>query len=76
MHKLTPVSYKKLQKIFEQEGFRFDRQSGDHLIYVKDGVARAVVIPMYKNVPVFIIQNNLRTARMSKERYFQLLSET
>ncbi|MBI3274050.1 MAG: type II toxin-antitoxin system HicA family toxin [Candidatus Colwellbacteria bacterium] len=75
MPKLTSVSYKKLQKIFEKEGFRFDRQSGDHLIYVKEGISHAVVIPMYKNVPVFIIQNNLRTARMSRERYFQLLSE-
>ena len=73
MHKITPISYVKLQKIFELEGFNFDRQSGDHLIYVKKGVLRAVVIPMYKQVPVFIIKNNLRTAGITRERYFELL---
>jgi hypothetical protein len=28
---------------------------------------------MYDHVPVFIIRNNLRSARMSRERYFELL---
>jgi len=30
---------------------------------------------MYDEVPVFIIKNPLRTARMSRERYFELLGE-
>ena len=75
MPKLTPIHYTKLQKIFEREGFVFDRQSGDHMIYVKPGILRAVVIPTYVEVPVFIIRNNLRTAGMSRERYFELLQE-
>lgn len=73
MPKITPVSYKKLQKIFELDDFKLDRQKGDHLIYEKDGISRAVVIPMYDEVPVFIIKNNLRTAGISRERYFELL---
>jgi hypothetical protein len=32
------------------------------------------VIPKYAAVPVFVIKNNLRTAGMSRERYFELLS--
>ena len=74
MPKITPVSYVKLQKIFELEGFVFDRQSGDHLIYVKRGISRAIVIPIYKEVPVFIIKNNMRTAGITRERYFELLA--
>jgi len=31
------------------------------------------VIPMYREVPVFVIKNLIRTASMSRERYFDLL---
>ena len=54
-------------------GFRFDRQEGSHRSYVKTGVARPVVIPAYREVPVFVIHNNLKTAGISRESYFQLL---
>ena len=46
--------------MFERDGFRFDRQEGDHRIYVKAGVRRPLVIPMYRAVPVFIIKSLLR----------------
>lgn len=73
MTALRPVHYSKLVKAFEQDGFTFDRQRGDHLIYIKSGVIRPLVIPVYDQVPVFIVKNLLRTAGMSRERYFELL---
>lgn len=75
MPAIKPVGYKRRVKVFEQEGFTFNRQSGDHLIYVKPGIKRPVVIPMCDAVPVFIIKNLLRTAGMSRERYFELLEQ-
>ena len=75
MPKLSPVSYKTLSRVFEREGFRCVREEGDHLVYVKPGVLRPVVIPKYTAVPVFIIKNNLRTAGISRERYFELLED-
>ena len=75
MPKLSPVSYKKLAKVFEAEGFRYVRTEGDHMVYTKPGVIRPVVIPMYSAIPVFIIKNNLRTAGISRERYFELLGQ-
>ena len=75
MPKLSPVSYKKLVRVFELDGFRFLREEGDHMVFTKPGVLRPVVIPMYSQVPVFIIKNNLRTAGMTRDRYFQLLSQ-
>ena len=60
----------------KQDGFRFDRQEGDHLIYVKPGVRLPIMIPIYRAIPVFIIKNLLRTSGMSRERYFELLKET
>jgi predicted RNA binding protein YcfA (HicA-like mRNA interferase family) len=73
--KITPVSYKKLTKIFELQGFILSRQKGDHLIYTKPGILRPLVIPMYDEVPVFVIQNLLRTAKISRGKYFELLGK-
>jgi predicted RNA binding protein YcfA (HicA-like mRNA interferase family) len=60
-------------KVFEAEGFRLVRERGDHMVFTKPGVIRPVIIPRYDAVPVFIIKNNLRSAGMSRERYFELL---
>ncbi len=76
MAAIKPVSYQLLVRVFEQDGFTFDRQRGDHLIYTKPDIKRPIVIPMYSDVPVFIIKNLLRTAGMSRERYFDLLKKT
>jgi predicted RNA binding protein YcfA (HicA-like mRNA interferase family) len=73
MAALRPVPYTTLAAVFEREGFVFNRQRGDHLIYTKAGVARPLVIPAYHEVPVFIIKNLLRSAGMSRERYLDLL---
>lgn len=73
MPPLRPVSYKTLTRVFEQDAFVFRRQHGDHLIYTKPGVRRPLVVPTYDEVPVFIIKNLLRSAGMSRERYFELL---
>jgi len=73
MPALRPVHYRTLVTIFERDGFTLSRQRGDHLIYTKDSINRPLVIPMYDEVPVFIIKNLLRTAGMTRERYFELL---
>jgi hypothetical protein len=44
-------------------------------VFTKPGCVRPVVIPKYASVPVFIIKNNLRTASMPRERYFELLNQ-
>ncbi len=73
MAAIRPVSSKVLVAVFERDGFTFLRQRGDHLIYTKPGVKRPLVIPIYQEIPVFIIKNLLRTAGMTRERYFELL---
>lgn len=73
MPKIAAVHYRKIVRMFERKGFVFDRQEGDHLIYVRDDIKRPVVIPMYRSVPVFIILNNLKTAGISREEYLRLL---
>ncbi len=70
----SPSSYQTLIRLFEKDGFTFARTKGDHHIYTKPGVKRPLVIPAYASVPVFIIKNPLRTAEMSRERYFERLA--
>lgn len=72
--KLTPIHYQRLAKVFESAGWHHAGTSGDHMIYKKPGAPRAIVIPKYKTIPVFIIKNNLRTAGISREEYFRLLN--
>ena len=76
MPTLRPVPYARLVRIFERDGFTFRRQHGDHLIYTKPSVKRPLVIPMYQEIPVFIIKNLLRTAGMGRERYLELLGQS
>lgn len=75
MPRITPVNWQVLEKVFLAAGFRFVRQSGSHRSYFKAGIARPVVIPAYDEVPVAIIRNNLKTAGISRDEYFELLEK-
>ncbi|OGI61347.1 hypothetical protein A2645_00750 [Candidatus Nomurabacteria bacterium RIFCSPHIGHO2_01_FULL_39_9] len=71
--KINPIHYKKLIKVFEKDGWVLDRTEGDHMVYVKDGYIRPVVIPCYSEIPIFIILNNIKTAKISRDKYLKLL---
>lgn len=73
--RLTPVDWRTLVKVFQADGFQITRQEGSHIALTKPGVPRPVIIQQGKEIPVFIIQNNLRTAGVSRERYFELLDK-
>jgi predicted RNA binding protein YcfA (HicA-like mRNA interferase family) len=62
--------------VFQRDGFVFvKRTDGSHWIGEKPGVARPIVIPEYDEIGLDIIRANMRTAEMSRERYFKLLRE-
>jgi predicted RNA binding protein YcfA (HicA-like mRNA interferase family) len=73
MPKFAPVDWRTLERVLLAAGFQFARLEGSHRSYLKAGIARPVVIPTYREVPVFIIRNNLKTAGISREDYFRLL---
>ena len=72
---IRPIHYRKLVKVFESEGWEYQRTRGDHMIFTKRGFIRPVVIPKYKTVPIFIIKNNLRTANIDRKKYLDLLKK-
>jgi predicted RNA binding protein YcfA (HicA-like mRNA interferase family) len=75
MPRFTPQHWRTVEAVFLASGFRFVNQEGSHRTYVKRGQARPIVIPAYKEVPVFVIRNNLKTAGLSREEYFALLEK-
>jgi len=46
------------------------------MVLIKEGIRRPVIISIGKEVPVFIIRNDLRTAGISREEYLRLLNDT
>lgn len=76
MPRITLIPAKRLKRVFEKAGFRCARTEGDHFVYTKRGVIRPIIIPDWPEVPVFIIRNNLRSAGISREEYFDLLQKT
>jgi predicted RNA binding protein YcfA (HicA-like mRNA interferase family) len=75
MPRIAPIPYRKLIRVLELEGFTLVRERGDHMVFSKPGVLRPVVVSRYDPLPIFIIRNALRTARISRERYFELLEK-
>jgi len=73
--KIRPTHYQVQAKVFEMVGCVYSRTKGDHLIYHYPGAIRPVIIPKYREVPVFVIKNNMRVIGMSREKYFELLEK-
>jgi len=73
MPRINPIHYRKIVRVLEREGFALARERGDHMVFTKPEILRPVVVPRYDPLPVFIIKNILRTAGISRERYFDLL---
>jgi len=60
---------------FRKAGFEEERSEGSHIVMVKEGVARPIVIPRYAEIPDFIVSNNLRTAGIGRKSYLELLGK-
>ncbi len=73
MPRITPVHWKVLECIFKKDGFQFVRQSSSHLVYTKKSVLRPIIIPKYNEIDITITLNLMKTAKMSRLKYFSYL---
>lgn len=73
--RIKSTTYQVQVRIFEAAGSRYVRTQGDHLIYHFPRAKRPVVIPKYKEIPVFIIKNNMKVVGLSVEEYLSLLEK-
>jgi len=70
--KLRPTHYQIQAKVFEMAGCVYSRTKGDHLIYHYPGAIRPVIIPKYREVPVFVIKNNMCVNRYEQREVFRV----
>ena len=73
MSKIPPHSGKEMIAAFLRGGFVQERVCGDHVVLTREGMARPVIVPLYKALPDFVVSNNLRTAGISRKEYLVLL---
>ncbi|MBL7058182.1 type II toxin-antitoxin system HicA family toxin [Patescibacteria group bacterium] len=73
MPRINPITWKKFEKFVLYIGCNFERQKGDHRIYSRSDLARPIVFPEEKDIPVFIIRNNLRVLDISTQEYLEIL---
>jgi predicted RNA binding protein YcfA (HicA-like mRNA interferase family) len=74
--RITPVDWRALVRVFEADGFVQDGIRGSHIRLTKPSILRPVIIPKYDEISADIILSNMRTAGMSRDRYFELLQAT
>lgn len=75
MPKLVSIHWKEFERFLLFSGCEFQRQKGDHRVYWRTGLNRPIILPTYKNLPTFIIRNNLRTLGTSVDQYLQILKK-
>jgi predicted RNA binding protein YcfA (HicA-like mRNA interferase family) len=73
MARLAPIHWRQFEKFLLFVGCYFEREKGDHRIYWREDLKRPIVIPRDKELPVFIIRNNLRVLGISTEEYLEIL---
>ena len=75
MTRIPPHSGKAMVAALERLGLRVDRQKGSHVVMVRQGLARPVVVPQYDELPDFIVSRILRTAGVSRKSYLAVLKK-
>ncbi|MFH1412783.1 MAG: type II toxin-antitoxin system HicA family toxin [bacterium] len=75
MAHLTPINWKKFEKFLLFVGCQLKRERGDHKIYWREGLKRPVVIPHDRELPIFIIRNNLRILGITPGEYLEILKQ-
>lgn len=75
MSKIPPHSGKEMVAALLRAGFVQDRVSGDHVVLTRAGMARPVIVPLHRELPEFVIANNLRSAGISRKQYLLLLGK-
>ncbi len=69
MGQLGSIHWKKFERFLLSVGCKFARE------YWKNGINRPLVIPRDKNLPPFVIMNNLRVLGISKAEFINWASK-
>jgi len=71
---IKPIPRERFDKFLKSVGCRLLRGKGDHRVYTRSGLKRPVVIPR-KELPVFIIRNNLKLLNIDTKEYLKIIQK-
>lgn len=69
MPSLPVLSGKEVVAVFEKFGWQFIRQSGSHMILVKDGEIATLSIPNHREVAKGTLRSLIRTAGLTVNEF-------
>ena len=75
MPHLVPIPRRRFEAFLRFVGCTMTRQSGDHIVYWRDGLARPVILSKGTEVPLFVVRNNLRVLGISHDEYISILKQ-
>ena len=74
MPRLTNISGRDAVKAFVNSGYVHVHTSGDHAILQKIGLP-TLSIPLHKEVAPFLLNSQIKRARLSTEKFLKLLKK-
>lgn len=75
MTRMTPIHWKKFEAFLLYVGCHFEREKGDHRVYWRRDIKRPIIIPREKELPIFIIKNNLELLGIDRSQYLEILKK-
>lgn len=73
MAQLPVMSGQEVVKIFELLGWQFVRQSGSHMVMVKDGEMASLSIPKHREVAKGTLRSLIRAANITADEFIKLV---
>ncbi len=73
MAQLPVMSGQEVVKIFELLGWQFVRQSGSHMVMVKDGEMASLSIPKHREVVKGTLRSLIRAANITADEFIKLV---
>ena len=70
MGKFKNIPYRKIKKLLEINGWYIDRQKGSHILFVKTGTIRPLVIPYHeKEIDSYLIREIIKALNLTEEEF-------
>ena len=76
MGRFKNIPYRKIKKLLEINGWHIDRQRGSHILFVKPGTIRPVVIPYHeKEIDSYLIREVIKALNISEEEFIEKIKK-
>lgn len=74
MAQIPNLSGKEVVAIFERFGWEFVRQSGSHMILIKDGEMASLSVPKHREVAKGTLRSLIRSANITTDEFLKMIS--